>query len=325
MSGSDKNDHVNQQDPTVGTGPMWYYVSGFILFLLIAGIGVYANIIQSQHPSSQQPSGWFTLVEVYFPVCGGLFAIAFAGLLFGALKAKLTGTLPKEQTTAATQTESKRMPSEQQTSSQTQTRSSETRAQAQKVQKEKNEQEQAQKAKEEQARKTEAERIARERAQRAEAIRLAHEEAKRVEAEQQLAYFKAEAERLAREKAEAERLAREQAKSEQSSRATQSPPMRDAARESLRQLVMEYGRSICEDPMRCRSLLLDVCGEYRREINVLMAVLEEHVVADLLAPPASVPGDLFLARLTRRVCENRGLAQEVARWGVQAWVFALGL
>jgi hypothetical protein len=98
MSGSDKHDNAHQQPSTVRRGLIWYYLSGLIVFLLLAGIGVYANIIESQHPSSQQSSGWFTLVEVYFPVCGGLFAIAFAGLLFEALKAKLTGTLPKEQT-----------------------------------------------------------------------------------------------------------------------------------------------------------------------------------------------------------------------------------
>jgi hypothetical protein len=190
------------------------------------------------------------------------------------------------------------------------------------MQKERDQQEQAQKAKEEQREKAETERLAREKAER-----LAREQAQQAEARRKAQQELLEAS-LAREQAaqaEVERLAREQAKSEPSSRKTQSPPMRDAARESLRQLVMEYGRSICEDPLRCRSLLLDVCGEYRREINVLMAVLEEHVVADLLALPASVPRDLFLARLTRRVCENRGLAQEVARWGVQAWVFALGL
>jgi pyruvate/2-oxoglutarate dehydrogenase complex dihydrolipoamide acyltransferase (E2) component len=188
------------------------------------------------------------------------------------------------------------------------------------------------KRKAEQAKQAEAERATREKAREAEEKRKA-EQVKQAEAGRTTREKakQAEVERATREKAEKERLAREeylareQAKSEPSSRATQNPPMRDAARESLRQLVMEYGRSICEDPMRCRSLLLDVCGEYRREINVLMAVLEEHVVADLFSPPTGVPRDLFLARLTRRVCENRGLTEEVARWGVQTWVFALGL
>ena len=53
--------------------------------------------------------------------------------------------------------------------------------------------------------------------------------------------------------------------------------MIDVPRQTLREIVAKYGRSVCENPKRCKALLRDYCGTYRREINVLVAALEERV------------------------------------------------
>ena len=46
--------------------------------------------------------------------------------------------------------------------------------------------------------------------------------------------------------------------------------MHNEPREKLRELIVEYGRSLCADPRRCEALLKDYCGQYKREIFVLI-------------------------------------------------------
>jgi hypothetical protein len=100
----------------------------------------------------------------------------------------------------------------------------------------------------------------------------------------------------------------------------------DLPRQKLREIVAQYGRAVYDNPAHCKGLLLDICGgAYKREVNVLIAVLEEHVVDELLHSSAGVPTELILARLTQRLCDNRSMEQEAARWGVESWALALGM
>ncbi len=103
--------------------------------------------------------------------------------------------------------------------------------------------------------------------------------------------------------------------------------MNDRPRETLGQLIRNpmYGRSLCEDPRRCEALLRDLCGEHRREISVLIGALEERVAADLLASHDSLPKEVLLARLTKRLQDDLALAENAARWGVETWALALGI
>jgi len=54
-------------------------------------------------------------------------------------------------------------------------------------------------------------------------------------------------------------------------------------------LIVEYGRSLCDDPRRCEALLKDYCGAHKREIFVLVSALKNRVAADLLTASAGVP------------------------------------
>ncbi|MBU0493362.1 MAG: hypothetical protein KKB13_16080 [Chloroflexi bacterium] len=101
--------------------------------------------------------------------------------------------------------------------------------------------------------------------------------------------------------------------------------MHDQPRQILTEIVAQYGQSVIEDPRRCKALLLDLCAGHRREINVLTAALEERVVADLQTSPPGEPPDLLLARLTRRLADERALTYGAARWAVESWALALGL
>ncbi len=99
--------------------------------------------------------------------------------------------------------------------------------------------------------------------------------------------------------------------------------MNDAVRQKLRELIIEYGRSLCEDPRRCEALLKDYCGQHKREIFVLISALKNRVADDLLKAPAGIPQSLVLARLVRRLEDELGLAEAGAYWAVETWAFAL--
>lgn len=101
--------------------------------------------------------------------------------------------------------------------------------------------------------------------------------------------------------------------------------MNDLPRETLCQLVSRYGDSLCEDPRRCEALLRDLCGQYQREIAVLVTALQQRVAADLLASQEGVPQQVLFARLAQRLHDNVGMAKDLARWAVETWAFALGV
>jgi len=101
--------------------------------------------------------------------------------------------------------------------------------------------------------------------------------------------------------------------------------MNDLPRQKLRELILYYGRSLCEDPRRCEALLKDQCGQHKREIAVLMSALRDQVPRDLLQGAAGTPPSLLQARMVRRLYDNLGIDEAFAAWGVESWMLALGL
>ncbi|HWT00894.1 MAG TPA: hypothetical protein VN256_11665 [Pyrinomonadaceae bacterium] len=101
--------------------------------------------------------------------------------------------------------------------------------------------------------------------------------------------------------------------------------MNDAPRETLRELIARHGRDLCSDARRCEGLLRDLCGEHRREINLLVGALRERVPLDLMAAQGSVPRGLLLTRLSRRLEDQLAVTEEAARWAVDSWALALGV
>lgn len=101
--------------------------------------------------------------------------------------------------------------------------------------------------------------------------------------------------------------------------------MNNLPRQTLRRILAKHGKEICGDARRCESLLNDLCGSYRREINVLVTAIEERVPLDLLAGNRSMPLELLLTRIEKRLEEQTALTAEAARWAVESWVVALDL
>lgn len=101
--------------------------------------------------------------------------------------------------------------------------------------------------------------------------------------------------------------------------------MNNAPRETLRELVARNGPGLCSDAKRCEGLLRDLCGEYRREINILISALKERVPLDLLAAQGSMPRELLLNRLSKRLEDQLAVTEGAARWAVDSWALALGV
>ena len=100
--------------------------------------------------------------------------------------------------------------------------------------------------------------------------------------------------------------------------------MNDEPRQKLRELIVEYGRSLCDEPNRCEALLKDYCGIYKREIFVLVSALRKKVPDDLLKSSAGVPQEIVIGRLCKQLEVELAMTAEAARWAVESWTLALG-
>lgn len=101
--------------------------------------------------------------------------------------------------------------------------------------------------------------------------------------------------------------------------------MNDAPRETLRQLLQLHGLDLAADPRRVRGLMLDLCGDCRAEINLLVQAQEAGVPERLLQQPGNAPIAILVAQLSRHLEELHFIATPASRWAVEAWAFALGL
>jgi hypothetical protein len=101
--------------------------------------------------------------------------------------------------------------------------------------------------------------------------------------------------------------------------------MDDSARQKLRELIAKYGRSVCDNPARCHSLLADICGDHQLELNLLVSALRAGVPAKLQAAQPGVAVEMRCAQLASQLNKNQGLAEDGARWAVDSWALALGV
>jgi hypothetical protein len=97
----------------------------------------------------------------------------------------------------------------------------------------------------------------------------------------------------------------------------------DRPREELARIVSRYGREIIADPRRCEGLLRDTCSSCDREIFLLASVQKKHIPEELLALSPSVPKEILVRRLTGRIVQELGFAEEHALWAVVSWALAL--
>ncbi len=77
--------------------------------------------------------------------------------------------------------------------------------------------------------------------------------------------------------------------------------MNDMASQRLRDLVTRYGRTLCDDPLRCEGLLRDFCGENRLEIFALSQAVKDGIPSELLTSSGHLPVEVLVSRFYKRL------------------------
>ena len=100
--------------------------------------------------------------------------------------------------------------------------------------------------------------------------------------------------------------------------------MRSTPRAALTELFAAYGRPILSAPRILEGLLKDYCGDFRREIFVIVSCAKAGV-PDQLLQQSGPSIKLVCARLALKLEQNLATSSDVARWAVESWAIALGL
>ena len=99
--------------------------------------------------------------------------------------------------------------------------------------------------------------------------------------------------------------------------------MNDVPRRKLCEIIKGYGVSVCFDSTRCEGLLRDFCGQYDKEIFVLLGAVRQRVPLDLLYYKKEVLTGLIMAQLSDRLASSLSFNRYAARWAVESWALAL--
>ena len=100
--------------------------------------------------------------------------------------------------------------------------------------------------------------------------------------------------------------------------------MSNTPRDVLIEIVAKFGEPLLASPLRTEGLLKDYCGEFRREIFVLVSCLRVGVV-EQLRRQGGPSVKLVCARLGLKLEQNLAITSDVAKWAVESWAIALGL
>lgn len=101
--------------------------------------------------------------------------------------------------------------------------------------------------------------------------------------------------------------------------------MSDMVRQKLKELVSRYGRSLCEDPVRCEGLLRDFFEQDRAEVFALSQAVRDGVPGELLNSSGQLPVEVTVTKFSKRLEGRYGMDSHIAHWAVESWMLALGL
>ncbi|NET43458.1 hypothetical protein [Okeania sp. SIO2B3] len=101
--------------------------------------------------------------------------------------------------------------------------------------------------------------------------------------------------------------------------------MNNIPRQTLYQLIQKEGITRYKEAKKCKAVLSDLCGEYLKEISVLVVALEEQVIDELQKNAGVIPLELLLKQLAKRIQNKRAIAEEASIWAVESWAFVLGI
>ena len=89
-------------------------------------------------------------------------------------------------------------------------------------------------------------------------------------------------------------------------------------RKKLCEIIKKYGIEISRDHKRCEAFLKDFCGEYKREISVLVCAIQENVTCELIMMSNHTPLQTLTFKLSRRLQDNKAISEEAAMWAVKS-------
>jgi hypothetical protein len=103
--------------------------------------------------------------------------------------------------------------------------------------------------------------------------------------------------------------------------------MNDAVGATLKELLTPAVRDeLLDDPRRLAELVRERLGtDRRREASFLNTVMQEGVPKRLLGMPAGSLSTTMIANYAKKVSEDTGLKEDVARSAIEAWSVGLGL
>jgi len=91
---------------------------------------------------------------------------------------------------------------------------------------------------------------------------------------------------------------------------------------SLKAIIQEYGHSICKEPSRLEGLLKDYCGEYKKEIFIIVSSTKDGVPGEISGLNDSL--EFARVRLSGRLVDNYAFRQDYADATILLWLLVLG-
>lgn len=99
--------------------------------------------------------------------------------------------------------------------------------------------------------------------------------------------------------------------------------LNEQPRKQLHFILLQYGRSLCQDAKRCEALIRDLCPEHELERNLLITALKAGVPQALLASQVAI--ELTIKTHAQLLHQQLGLAEHFALWSVESWALSLNL
>jgi tetratricopeptide (TPR) repeat protein len=93
-------------------------------------------------------------------------------------------------------------------------------------------------------------------------------------------------------------------------------------KEKLKDIISQYGLSIIEEPQRCKGLLLDLCGNCKKEINALIFALICKIPEEL-EKSKQLPWEITKGRLKNKLIDEFGMVEKLSEWAIETWAEAI--
>ncbi|MBC8059916.1 MAG: DUF5050 domain-containing protein [Clostridiaceae bacterium] len=100
--------------------------------------------------------------------------------------------------------------------------------------------------------------------------------------------------------------------------------MNNQISEILKELIRENGIDLCNNKIKLKGLLFDLCGDSKKEINILIIAIQYNIIYEILCISENTIDDFTYNRFVNKLCVEAGTDKKVTLWAVKCWIEALG-